>query len=342
MSVNVPRCQREARARGSVRRGIAAGRSFLHRARMIPTPRISEQYPDRARAHGPKGHQALRDDVPRKRFSACIGDVVFRSGLSSWSRNSSSSAPGIPPRSSRRSRTQRFRQPAHRQDPGLATRDGQGRSAPSSTSAATRARCCAPLKKGTRSTTSVRIHGWVRMHREEHRHQGPQDRQLSTLVRGEDHNLVPLARVAELQGIYLREPLRRGSAARGFLGDMRFFIDVVADQAKGRKLGVHPGRSVDTYRGNWEAAARQRLDPYHLTTTHLPTWTAGAAPARERSSGGAPVRLGETQLCRRRDVRAAPRPRGDLARAARAREAPIYPALAEIRARVGEQRANGC
>jgi hypothetical protein len=68
---------------------------------------------------------------------------------------------------------------------------------------------------------------------------------LLTRVRRRGRNLVPLARVA-LQRVYLRTS-RRGSPLGDSLGDMRFFIDVVADQAGVgfiRALVVHLSRQL--------------------------------------------------------------------------------------------------
>src|SRR5439155_489159 len=53
-----------------------------------------------------------------------------------------------------------------------------------------------------------------------------------------------------------------------FLGDMRFFMDLVADQGP-KGMEFIPGRSVYSYRGNWKLQLDNGLDPYHLTTTHL-------------------------------------------------------------------------
>ena len=84
----------------------------------------------------------------------------------------------------------------------------------------------------------------------------------------EDHNLVPLARVASYRGFVFGSLSAEVPPLEEFLGDMRFFIDLVADQGPNGMQFI-PGRSVYTYRGNWKLQLDNGLDPYHLTTTHL-------------------------------------------------------------------------
>src|SRR5438477_12825160 len=84
----------------------------------------------------------------------------------------------------------------------------------------------------------------------------------------EDHNLVPLAKVASYRGFVFGSLSAEVPPLEDFLGDMRFFIDIVADQGP-NGLEFIPGRCVYTYRGNWKVQLDNGLDPYHLTTTHL-------------------------------------------------------------------------
>jgi len=79
----------------------------------------------------------------------------------------------------------------------------------------------------------------------------------------EDHDLVPLARVASYKGFIFGSLSHEVPQLEDFLGDMRFFIDVVADQGPSG-LEFIPGRSVYTYRGNWKLQLDNGLDPYHL------------------------------------------------------------------------------
>lgn len=84
----------------------------------------------------------------------------------------------------------------------------------------------------------------------------------------ESHDLVPLARAASYKGLVFGSLSSEVPPLEEFLGDMRFFIDLVADQGADGMEFI-PGRSVYTYRGNWKLQLDNGLDPYHLTTTHL-------------------------------------------------------------------------
>jgi len=123
-----------------------------------------------------------------------------------------------------------------------------------------------------------------------------------------------------------------------FLGDMRFF------HRRGRRPGperrrVRSRRSVYTYRGNWKL----QLDNASILITSRPrisrTWICRRAAAGRGSSGGAPVRLGEAQLGRRRTFVLAHGHAATWLDQPEPEKRPIYPALAAIRERVGAMRA---
>ncbi|MSQ72465.1 MAG: hypothetical protein EXR27_14415 [Betaproteobacteria bacterium] len=83
----------------------------------------------------------------------------------------------------------------------------------------------------------------------------------------EDHNLLPLARVAAYKGIMFGSLSADVPSLDAFLGDMRFFIDLAMDQGP-QGMEFVPGRVAYTYRGNWKLQLDNGLDAYHLTSTH--------------------------------------------------------------------------
>jgi len=83
----------------------------------------------------------------------------------------------------------------------------------------------------------------------------------------EDHDLLPIARVASYKGLLFGSLAADVPPLEVFLGDVRVFLDLVMEQGP---LGMEcvPGRSVYTYRANWKLQMDNGLDPYHLTSTH--------------------------------------------------------------------------
>ncbi len=155
----------------------------------------------------------------------------------------------------------------------------------------------------------------------------------------EDHDLVPLARVASYKGFIFGSLSDEVPPLGDFLGDMRFFIDVVADQGP-RGLEFIPGRSVYTYRGNWKLQLDNGLDPYHLTTTHLSYMDLQAR--RRGGEGHLEARQYDWAKRNSADGGTFALSHGHAAtwlEQPEPEKRPIYPALADIRARVGAQRA---
>ncbi|MSQ53153.1 MAG: hypothetical protein EXR28_14850 [Betaproteobacteria bacterium] len=83
----------------------------------------------------------------------------------------------------------------------------------------------------------------------------------------ENHDLLPIASVASYKGMVFGSLSADVLPLEEFLGDTRFFIDIVMDQgAKGMEFV--PGHASYTYRGNWKLQMDNGQDGYHLTSTH--------------------------------------------------------------------------
>jgi phenylpropionate dioxygenase-like ring-hydroxylating dioxygenase large terminal subunit len=83
----------------------------------------------------------------------------------------------------------------------------------------------------------------------------------------DDHNLKPLGQVASYKGLIFGSISPDVPALEEFLGDTRFFIDLVMDQGP-HGMEPIPGRALYSFRGNWKLQLENGMDTYHLTTTH--------------------------------------------------------------------------
>lgn len=82
-----------------------------------------------------------------------------------------------------------------------------------------------------------------------------------------NHDLEPIARISSYRGLIFGSLTNELPPLEEFLGEMKFFIDLVMDQGP-HGMEPIPGRSVFTYRANWKMQLENGLDSYHLTSTH--------------------------------------------------------------------------
>lgn len=155
----------------------------------------------------------------------------------------------------------------------------------------------------------------------------------------EDHGLVPLARVASYKGLVFGSLSPDVPPLEEFLGEFRYFLDLAMEQGP-KGMEFVPGRAMYTFEGNWKLQMDNGMDQYHLTSTHTSFLDvqqrrregAGNQAARQfdwqkrfsQEGGGFLFRNGHAVVWLRQ-------PEVD--------KRPIYPAIEEIRARVGEARA---
>jgi phenylpropionate dioxygenase-like ring-hydroxylating dioxygenase large terminal subunit len=83
----------------------------------------------------------------------------------------------------------------------------------------------------------------------------------------ENHDLVPLARVAAYKGLVFGSLSADVPALEDWLGELKFFVDLAMDQGPDGMEFV-PGRAVYTYGANWKLQMDNGIDAYHLTSTH--------------------------------------------------------------------------
>jgi benzoate/toluate 1,2-dioxygenase subunit alpha len=156
----------------------------------------------------------------------------------------------------------------------------------------------------------------------------------------ENHDLIPIAQVDSYKGLVFGSLSPDVPSLAEFLGDMKFFLDCVLDQGPDGMEFV-PGRIAYTYRGNWKLQLDNGLDPYHLTSTHASFLDL----QKRRSTGAGNVEARHFDWAKRAKQQGGvfnfrhghsivwnQHPTPELR--------PIYPSMDEIRARVGELRAD--
>ncbi|HTY70100.1 MAG TPA: aromatic ring-hydroxylating dioxygenase subunit alpha, partial [Alphaproteobacteria bacterium] len=155
----------------------------------------------------------------------------------------------------------------------------------------------------------------------------------------EGHDLVPLARVASYKGLIFGSLSPDVPELEDFLGDARVFLDFAMDQGP-HGMEFIPGRSIYTYNGNWKLQLDNGLDAYHLTSTHI---SFMEIQGRRRAGAG-------NVVARQFDWAKRPAQAAGMftfahghaafwANQAEPEKRPIYPAIEEIRSRVGDLRA---
>ncbi len=157
----------------------------------------------------------------------------------------------------------------------------------------------------------------------------------------DDHGLVPLPRLASYKGLVFGSLCREVPPLEDYLGEMKFLLDCAMEQGP-RGMEFVPGRAIFTYRGNWKLQWENGIDFYHLTSTH-----ASFMEVMARRTGG---ELGNQQARQFDWARRLSQQGGMFAFAhghaaiwldqAEAEKRPIYPALPEIRERVGPMIAD--
>lgn len=159
----------------------------------------------------------------------------------------------------------------------------------------------------------------------------------SEVFEQQDHGLVPVAKFTSYRGVLFGSLSTDVPPLEEYLGDTRFFLDLVLDQSPDG-IEMVPGCSTYTYKGNWKLQLDNSLDGYHLTSVH-PTFMK---IVEKRKSGESANKLASVDF-------AAYRSRGSFTfdyghavvwtRNPAPEIRPLYKSIDEVRGRVGEQIA---
>ena len=156
----------------------------------------------------------------------------------------------------------------------------------------------------------------------------------------EGHDLVPLPSLAVYKGLIFGACSEDVPPLQAFLGDMAVFLDLAMEQSPDGMEFV-PGKLAFRYHGNWKLQLDNGTDFYHLTSTH-----AGFMDIMGRRRGGREgnqeARQFDWQKRLSQQGGTFQFPHGHAAvwlDQAEIEKRPIYPAIAEIRQRLGDVHA---
>jgi phenylpropionate dioxygenase-like ring-hydroxylating dioxygenase large terminal subunit len=160
----------------------------------------------------------------------------------------------------------------------------------------------------------------------------------------ENHDLLPIARVASYNGLVFGSLSPEVPPLEEYLGEFRYFIDLLMDQGR-NGMELIAGRSAYSFNANWKLQMENPLDSYHVDITHAGYLQAAKLRALEEKRKGAGKgdvnridyadrTLGEAGVFEFRHGHSVYwRSIDDPAKR------PFYPVFDEMRARVGEVKA---
>lgn len=152
--------------------------------------------------------------------------------------------------------------------PILLSRDGDGRLHAFLNSCRHRGTLLCPLQRGNQRVHVCRYHGWA--YDSGGRNTaitGRADGQYPAAFASTTHDLEPVARVASYRGFVFASLAADVPPLEEHLGEARFFLDLIADQAP-QGLEVVPGNVSYTFNANWKYQFENGLDYYHFGATH--------------------------------------------------------------------------
>ena len=163
------------------------------------------------------------------------------------------------------------------------------------------------------------------------------DGAYSPAFAGEGHDLVRVPRFAEYRGILFGSVNPDVPELDEHLGEARFFLDLILDQSP-EGVEIVPGVSTYTYKANWKLQVENGIDAYHLTSTH-PSFMKIVERRRTGESGN---RLRAVDFAQQRSRGGFTFEHGHAAvwsRNPSPETRPLWETIDEVRARVGEVRA---
>jgi benzoate/toluate 1,2-dioxygenase subunit alpha len=155
----------------------------------------------------------------------------------------------------------------------------------------------------------------------------------------EDHGLIPLPRMEAYRGLIFGSLCKGVPPLQDYLGEIRHFIDLAMDQGP-KGMEFIPGRSCYTFRANWKLQVDNGIDYYHLTSAHASFMRV--QDRRREGAGNTQARMFDWKKRFQGNGGAFQFENGHSAiwlDQAEPEKRPIYPSIDEIRARVGETRA---
>jgi phenylpropionate dioxygenase-like ring-hydroxylating dioxygenase large terminal subunit len=152
--------------------------------------------------------------------------------------------------------------------PVLVTRDGNGNLHGFFNSCRHRGAMVCRIDSGTKELHTCPYHGWTYDSAGNAKIMSQRTGCYSEQFQNQDHNLVRLPKFASYRGILFGCLDANAPELEEWLGDARYFVDLVVDQGGEHGLEFVPGRSIWTYDGNWKLQADNSDDNYHVPTAH--------------------------------------------------------------------------
>lgn len=195
-------------------------------------------------------------------------------------------------------------------------------------------------ERGTARSHVCNYHGWaydatgrninIKLHKAGH---------YTPAFDAANHDLVPIARLESYKGLIFGSLSSQVPSLGEYLGDMRFFLDLVMEQGP---LGMEfiPGRAAYTFRANWKMQMDNGLDSYHLDSTHASF--AQVQARRRRGEGNQEARSFDWSKRTKANGGSFSFKNGHSAVWSYQNEPekrPIFPSIDEVRRRVGAERA---
>ena len=224
--------------------------------------------------------------------------------------------------------------------PVLVSRDAKGRVAAFVNACRHKGATVCRLEQGSAKYHVCPYHGWA--YDSSGKNVDIKDRQAGAYASAFDagnHDLIPIARVSSYRGFLFGSLSSDVPPLEEWLGDMTKMLDLSVDQSA---AGVEfiPGRALYTFRSNWKLQLDNALDGYHLTSTHASFMDLQA----RRRKGEGHLDAKQYDWSTRPDtqggmfsfVNGHSCTWGDMSEP---EKRPIWPAIEEIRARVGDAKA---
>ncbi len=91
--------------------------------------------------------------------------------------------------------------------------------------------------------------------------------QYSPVFDRDSHDLAPIAHFGNYRGFLFGTLNPDAATLDAYLGDTRFFLDLVIDQSP-HGIELVPGSSTYTFNGNWKLQIENCVDVYHVLSAH--------------------------------------------------------------------------
>lgn len=162
----------------------------------------------------------------------------------------------------------------------------------------------------------------------------------SAAFQADNHDLLPIAKLGRYKGLIFGSLSPAVPPIEEFLGEFRFFIDLAMEQGP-QGMEFVPGRAGYTYQANWKLQMDNGVDFYHLTSAHKSF--LAVQKRRAGGEGNLEARMYDWSKRMAQDAGMFQFRNGHTIgwlNQVEVEKRPIYPAIPEIRKRMGDKYAD--